>query len=124
MVLLVFAGICLPVSATRTVTGISPATGPAAGGTSITITGSGFTNTTAVTLGGTAVPSFLVVSDTSITTTTPPGTAGSATIAVTTSNGAISKLGLFAYSSFGSDIHQHLTGNRLNCWRDIGYHHR
>ena len=37
-----------------TVTSVSPNSGPAAGGTSVTITGTNFTGATAVTFGGTA----------------------------------------------------------------------
>ncbi len=55
------------------VTGVSPAYGPASGGTAVTITGSGFTGATAVTfgLGGKAATTFTVVSDNSITATAP-----------------------------------------------------
>ena len=56
------------------VTGISPATGPAAGGTRVTITGTGFTGATHVTFGPVApAESYTVNSATSITATTPPG---------------------------------------------------
>ena len=44
---------------------------PAAGGTSVTITGTNFTGATAVTFGGTAATGVTVVSATSITATTP-----------------------------------------------------
>ena len=42
------------------VTGISPASGPAAGGTTVTITGTGFTGATAVDFGATAATSFTI----------------------------------------------------------------
>lgn len=100
MVLLVFAGICLPVSAATTVTSISPATGSTAGDTLVTITGSGFTNATAVIIGGAAATSVVVVNDTSITATTPAGTAGVANVIVTTtSNGPATGKGLFTYTA-------------------------
>jgi PKD repeat protein len=102
MVLLVFAGICLPVSATTTVTvtSISPTTGSTAGGTSVTIAGTGFTNATAVIIGGATATNFSVVSDTSITATTPPGIAGVANVIVTTSSSApVTGTGLFTYTT-------------------------
>lgn len=55
------------------VTGISPATGPAAGGTKVTITGTGFTGETYVTFGPAGTQSITIHSATSITVTTPPG---------------------------------------------------
>ena len=62
------------------VTSISPASGPAAGGTNVTITGSGLTGATGVSFGGAAAEQFTVLSDTEITATSPPG---SGTVAVT-----------------------------------------
>ena len=52
------------------VTGISVATGPASGGTSVTITGDGFTGATAVSFGS-AAAAFTVNSDSSISATSP-----------------------------------------------------
>ena len=57
-----------------TVTSVSPASGPAAGGTSVTVTGTNFTGATAVYFGTNAGTSLSVVSDTSITVTAPAGT--------------------------------------------------
>lgn len=56
------------------VTAISPNSGPAAGGTAVTITGAGFTGTTAVHFGSVAAANFTVNSDTQIATTSPAGT--------------------------------------------------
>lgn len=59
-----------------TITSLSPATGGAAGGTAVTITGTGFTGATGVTFGGTAGTSFSVVNATTINVTTPAKSAG------------------------------------------------
>jgi predicted phage tail component-like protein len=55
------------------VTGISPNSGPATGGTDLTITGSGFTGASNIFFGDTDMPSgsFNLVSDTEITVSTP-----------------------------------------------------
>jgi hypothetical protein len=70
-----------------TVTSIFPTSGPAAGGTNVTITGTGFTGASAVMFGGTAAASFNVDSDSSITATSP---AGSGTVDVTVTSAATS----------------------------------
>ena len=67
------------------ITSLSPTSGPAAGGTSVVITGTGFTGATAVTFGGTAA-GYVVDSDTQITATSPAG-AGTVDVRVTTPNG-------------------------------------
>ncbi len=74
--------------ATPTITIISPNTGPVAGGTTVTITGTNLTGTTAVTFGGTAGTGIVVVNATTITAVTPPGTAGAADVEVTTPGGS------------------------------------
>ncbi len=67
------------------ITSISPTTGPI--GTTVTITGTGFTGATLVTVGGVSA-SFSVVTDSSITLTIPTGTPGGVVnISVTTPNG-------------------------------------
>ncbi len=68
------------------ITGISPSSGPPAGGTSVTITGSSFTGATAVTFGSTPASSFTVNSDSQITAVAPPGT-GTVDVTVTTPYG-------------------------------------
>ena len=69
-----------------TVTGVSPSSGPAAGGTSVTITGKDFTGASAVHFGASQAPAFSVVNATQITATSPSG-AGIADVTVTTASG-------------------------------------
>ena len=83
-----------------TIAAVSPNTGTTAGGTTIAITGTNFTGTTAVSLGGTPVKSFTISSATTITAVTAASsTAGPVTIAVTTPSGTVtSSTNLFTYS--------------------------
>lgn len=76
----------IPQKAAPVVTTLSPTSGPAAGGTSISISGSGLTGTTSVTVGGADATGVTVASDTTVTAVTPPGT-GSAPVVVTTPAG-------------------------------------
>ncbi|MCA1668273.1 MAG: IPT/TIG domain-containing protein [Thermomicrobia bacterium] len=84
-------------AAAPTVTSVSPISGPTAGGTSATISGTGFTGATAVTFGGATTASFTIVSDTQITATTPAGSAGSVDVAVTTADGTTALPNGFLY---------------------------
>jgi len=81
-----------------TVTGISTNTGPAAGGTTVTITGSNFTGASKVLFGSVAT-SIITVSDTQITVTSPAGS-GTVDVTVTTPGGtsAITAADRFQYS--------------------------
>jgi len=71
--------------------GVSPVQGPTAGGTTVTLTGSGLSGATAVRFGSVLASSFTVVSSTQITAVAPPGAAGAVQVTVTgpggTSNG-------------------------------------
>ncbi|UJB65763.1 IPTL-CTERM sorting domain-containing protein [Acidovorax sp. YS12] len=69
-----------------TVTNLSATSGPAAGGTPVTITGTNFSGATAVKFGNNDGTSTTVVNSTMITTTAPAGT-GTVDVTVTTSNG-------------------------------------
>ena len=71
-----------------TVTAVSPDVGPVAGGTTVTITGTGFTGATKVLFGQTAATSFTVDSDTQVTATAPAAPAGGAQILVITPIGS------------------------------------
>ena len=68
------------------VSGVSPAGGPEAGQTPVTITGTGLGGATGVGFGGTAAASFTADSDTQVTAVSPPGT-GTVDVTVTTPAG-------------------------------------
>ncbi|MBA4371352.1 MAG: hypothetical protein C0402_00650 [Thermodesulfovibrio sp.] len=70
-----------------TVTSISPTSGPVVGGTAVTITGTSFTGATAVMFGGAAATGVTVVNSTTITATSPAGSAGTVDVTVTTPSG-------------------------------------
>ncbi|WP_247538647.1 IPT/TIG domain-containing protein [Ralstonia pseudosolanacearum] len=68
------------------VTAVAPASGVAAGGTSVIITGTAFNSASAVTFGTTPATGYSVDSDTQITATSPAGT-GTVDVRVTTPSG-------------------------------------
>ena len=70
-----------------TVTGINPSSGTTAGGTSITISGTGFQSGASVSLGGTAATNISVVNSTSITAVTAAHAAGVVNVTVTNPGG-------------------------------------
>ena len=75
--------VCAPATQAPTVTSSAPASGPY--GTSVQITGTGFTGATAVTFNGVSA-TYHVDSDTQVTAVVPVG-AGTGPIAVTTTGG-------------------------------------
>ncbi|MEU8822292.1 IPT/TIG domain-containing protein [Streptomyces sp. NPDC048636] len=82
-----------------TVTGFAPTSGPASGGTAVTITGTNFGTTQSVTFGGVAAP-FTVINSTSLSAVTPPtpdGQPGPATVAVTNAAGSAAAAAPFTY---------------------------
>ncbi|HXB16197.1 MAG TPA: IPT/TIG domain-containing protein [Solirubrobacteraceae bacterium] len=70
---------------------ITPKGGPATGGTSILISGNGFTNATEVLFGSTPSSHFTVSSSATITAVAPPGIAGKADVRVVTVGGTSPK---------------------------------
>jgi hypothetical protein len=85
---------CFP---TATISTVTPASGPAAGNTLITIKGSSFSPGSTVTAGGVACTSVTVVSDSKITCRTGAHTAGAVSVVVTTDTGAVTKTTAFTY---------------------------
>jgi formylglycine-generating enzyme required for sulfatase activity len=78
------------------ITSVSPVYGSATGGTTITITGTGLTGASSVTVGGNPATD-VVVNDTTITAVTPPGAIGAANVSVTTQGGTATISGAFTF---------------------------
>lgn len=76
---------------------VSPSSGPASGGTGVTLTGSGFTGATSLTFGGTAATSLNVVSSTSVTAVTPAHVTGAVDVVITMPSGSATKTNSFTY---------------------------
>jgi len=86
-----------------TLTAVSPTSGPTAGGTTITLSGTGFVSGATVRVGGTAATNVAFVSATQLTARTPAGTAGARDVQVTNPNGqAATRTGGFTYTAQAS----------------------
>jgi hypothetical protein len=71
------------------ISAISPSSGSTQGGTTVTISGTNLAGASSVTFGGVAAK-IAADSGTQITVTSPPGTAGTVTVTVTTAGGTAS----------------------------------
>lgn len=85
------------------VASISPDRAPATGGTAVTVTGTDFLGTTAVTFGG-AAAAFTVVDNQTITATVPAQPAGTVPVAVTTHVGTRTFPATFTYERVPTDL--------------------
>jgi hypothetical protein len=83
-----------------TVTSVTPPVGNMAGGTSVTINGSGFQvqSPPTVAFGSSAATSVTVVSPTQLTAVTPPGTCGSVAVSVTSANKTATLANAYTYA--------------------------
>jgi hypothetical protein len=102
-------------AAAPTITHVTPDSGPAAGGTSVTIEGTGFVTGATVKFGETSGIGVSFKSSTSLTATSPAGT-GTITVAVTDSNGtsASTSHDWFAYESAPGGPWLGLNGNSVS----------
>ena len=90
----------LSVAPAPTVMSVTPPSGDSAGGTSVTITGTGFQTGAAVTFGGSAATGVTAVSASEITATTPAHADGAVTVVVTNYDGRSgSKANGFTYTT-------------------------
>jgi hypothetical protein len=91
-------GVILNTTSPPTIRGVAPMSGGVAGGDVVTIRGVNFSPGATVTFGGVSTSSFWVISDSQISATTPPHTAGTVAITVTNSDGTSATLaGGYAY---------------------------
>ncbi|WP_030372333.1 IPT/TIG domain-containing protein [Streptomyces rimosus] len=81
-----------------TIASVSPATGPAAGGTVVTITGTNLDGVADVKFGSTAATNLKVLSAGRLQVTTPAGTAGAVAVVVGDEAGAVTKANGFTYA--------------------------
>ena len=86
-------------ASTPAVTAVSPTSGPSSGGTSVTLTGSGFTGATAVDFGSSAATGVSVTSDSSLTATSPALSVSSSTPTTTVDVTVITPSGTSATST-------------------------
>ena len=77
---------------------VSPPGGPVAGGTGVTISGSGLIGSTGVTFGGTAATGFLVNADSTVTCISPAHAAGAVNVVVANPRGNVTVTGGFTYA--------------------------
>lgn len=83
---------------------LTPVSGSTTGGTVLTLTGTGFTSATGVTVGGVAATDVVVVSDTTITATAPVHAAGLVAVAVTNGATTSTKANAFTYGIVAQTI--------------------
>lgn len=81
-----------------TIGSLTPATGPAAGGTTVTITGTEFVSGATVTFAGTPATSVTVNSSTSLDAVAPAHAAGAVDIRITTKAGSVNAPAAFTYT--------------------------
>lgn len=101
-----------------TVASITPHTGPQAGGTRVSISGTGFATGATVSIGGIAASDIAVVNSASITATTPPHAAGTVSVDILNPDGQSASLAAeYTYEGGGggggggADLSVSLQGN-------------
>lgn len=82
-----------------TIDSITPNSGPAAGGTVVTITGANLTGVTGVTFGGTPGTSLELVNDAELSVVAPAHAAGAVNVVVTDPVGSDTEVGGFTYTA-------------------------
>jgi acid phosphatase len=88
-----------------TVSGVTPSSGTTAGGTQVSITGTGFASGATVTFGGVPASNLIVNNSTTITATTPAHAAGGVDVTVTNTDGQSgSKVNAYTYVSSGETV--------------------
>lgn len=87
-----------PAFPAATVTALTPATGAAAGGTVVALTGTGLSGCTAVLFDGVPGTALDVVDDGEVSVTTPAVAAATVDVVVVTPGGAVAEVDGFVYT--------------------------
>lgn len=109
----------IQIDAGMTLTSVSPASGSAAGGTGITLTGSGFTGTTSVKFGEIDATAITVVDSGTVTAVTPPHAAGAVDVIITSLSGSATLTNGYTYLAIA--VGQSAYGGVIGCL-DQGNH--
>ncbi len=96
-----------------TITTVSPSSGPASGGTGVTLIGTALTGATSVTFGGTAATSLNVIDSTTVTAVTPAHAVGAVDVVITTPDGDATKTEGFTYLT--TAVGQSAYGGTIAC---------
>jgi hypothetical protein len=94
--------------------GLSATDGPASGGTSVTLTGTGFDTGATVSFGGTPATAVTVVSPTSITCTTPAYASGRTDVVVNSGGAAYTRFGAFTFTGTAGNYSSWISGYGLS----------
>jgi beta-mannanase len=86
------------------ITGVLPNSGSSSGGTSVTVTGTGFTGATKVTFAGSAGTNLTVVNDSTINVISPAHAIGAVNVVVTTPTGMTSGAGVGHFTYVGPAV--------------------
>ena len=111
------------ITAVVTVISLSVTSGGDLGGTSVTITGTGFVTGATVTFGTNAATSVVVVNSTTITVVTPASSTGDDTVGVTVTNtngGVGTLVSAFTYTPFNQTVSDNFTRANENPLSDGG----
>ena len=103
----------IQIDAGITLSGVSPSSGAASGGTGVTLTGVGLTGATGVTFGGTAATSVNVVNSTTVTAVTPAHAAGAVDVVITTPSGSATDTNGYTYLT--TAVGQSAYGGTIAC---------
>ena len=82
------------------ITAAVPTSGSAAGGTLLTIEGTGLAGTTSVLVGGVPAVDLVILDDSTITCRTPAGSAGTADVTISSAGGSDTAASAFTYVTF------------------------
>ena len=96
-----------------TISSVTPSSGDAAGGSSVTITGANLGGVTMVTFGGVVVSTFRVNNSSSITATTPAHASGSVDVVATNPQGTAIAKSAFTYAAPAPPMSAGRCGNDL-----------